>query len=122
MCVCVCVCVGGGGGREGGRECGVLSVSKSYGESVKPNCFSEPHYILQQNALVVLVKHISNRIVYDFCSLQITYQWVKSTLAMATALVPVEPNEEECSVCHEQFTEPKLLPCGHLMCLSLIHI
>ena len=35
---------------------------------------------------------------------------------MATASVPVEPNEEECSVCHEQFTEPKLLPCGHLMC------
>ena len=35
---------------------------------------------------------------------------------MATALVPVEPNEEECSVCHEQFTEPKLLPCGHLLC------
>ena len=35
---------------------------------------------------------------------------------MATASVPVEPNEEECSVCHEQFTEPKLLPCGHLLC------
>ncbi len=35
---------------------------------------------------------------------------------MATASVPEEPNEEECSVCHEQFTEPKLLPCGHLMC------
>ena len=35
---------------------------------------------------------------------------------MATASVLVEPNEEECSVCHEQFTEPKLLPCGHLMC------
>ena len=35
---------------------------------------------------------------------------------MATASVPVEPNEEECSVCHEEFTEPKLLPCGHLMC------
>ena len=35
---------------------------------------------------------------------------------MATASVPVEPNEEECSVCHEQFTEPKLLPCGHLTC------
>ena len=37
-------------------------------------------------------------------------------LAMATASLPVEPNEEECSVCHEQFTEPKLLPCGHLLC------
>ena len=35
---------------------------------------------------------------------------------MATASVPVEPNEKECSVCHEQFTEPKLLPCGHLLC------
>ena len=35
---------------------------------------------------------------------------------MATASVPVEPNEEECSVCHEEFTEPKLLPCGHIMC------
>ena len=35
---------------------------------------------------------------------------------MATTSVPVEPNEEECSVCHEQFTEPKLLPCGHLLC------
>ena len=41
---------------------------------------------------------------------------MKSTLAMATASVPVESNEEECSVCHEQFTEPKLLPCGHLLC------
>ena len=36
--------------------------------------------------------------------------------AMATASVPTEPNEKECSVCHEPFTEPKLLPCGHLMC------
>ena len=77
---------------------------------------SEPHYILQQNALVLLVKHIPNLTVYDCCSFQITDQWVRSTLAMATASVPVEPNEEECSVCHEQFTEPKLLPCGHLLC------
>ena len=36
--------------------------------------------------------------------------------AMATASVPTEPSEKECSVCHEPFTEPKLLPCGHLMC------
>ena len=35
---------------------------------------------------------------------------------MATASVPVEPNEKECTICHEQFTEPKLLPCGHLLC------
>ena len=35
---------------------------------------------------------------------------------MATASVPTEPSEKECSVCHEPFTEPKLLPCGHLMC------
>ena len=66
--------------------------------------------------VVPLVQHISNRIVYDCCSLQITYQWVKSMFAMATASVLVEPNEEECSVCHEQFTEPKLLQCGHLLC------
>ena len=28
----------------------------------------------------------------------------------------MEPDETECSVCHELFTEPKLLPCGHLLC------
>ena len=44
------------------------------------------------------------------------YQWVKSMFAMATASVLVEPSKEECSVCHEQFTAPKLLPCGHLLC------
>ena len=44
------------------------------------------------------------------------YLFQSTTVAMATASVPVEPNEMECSVCHEQFTEPKLLPCGHLLC------
>ena len=46
----------------------------------------------------------------------LSFQPTGETSTMATASVPVEPNEEECSVCHEQFTEPKLLPCGHLMC------
>ena len=44
------------------------------------------------------------------------YQLVKSMFGMATASVLVEPSKEECSVCREQFTEPKLLPCGHLLC------
>ena len=35
---------------------------------------------------------------------------------MAFASVFVEPNERKCSICHELFTEPKLLPCGHLLC------
>ena len=35
---------------------------------------------------------------------------------MASASVSVEPDETECNVCHEMFTEPKLLPCGHLLC------
>ncbi|KAK7090181.1 transcription intermediary factor 1-beta-like [Littorina saxatilis] len=35
---------------------------------------------------------------------------------MATASLPVQPNEKECSVCHEDFTDPKVLPCGHLLC------
>ena len=35
---------------------------------------------------------------------------------MATASVPVEADDKECSVCHELFTDPKLLPCGHLLC------
>ena len=35
---------------------------------------------------------------------------------MATASVPVEADDKECPVCHELFTDPKLLPCGHLLC------
>ena len=36
---------------------------------------------------------------------------------MASASVCYKPNEtRECSVCHELFTEPKLLPCGHHLC------
>ena len=35
---------------------------------------------------------------------------------MATTSVPVEPDDKECPVCHELFADPKLLPCGHLMC------
>ena len=35
---------------------------------------------------------------------------------MATTSVPVEADDQECLVCHELFTDPKLLPCGHLMC------
>ena len=27
-----------------------------------------------------------------------------------------EPSHMECTVCHEHFTLPKLLPCGHLLC------
>ena len=35
---------------------------------------------------------------------------------MATAVACDEPNNMECTVCHEHFTLPKLLPCGHLLC------
>ena len=35
---------------------------------------------------------------------------------MATASVLVEADDKECPVCHELFTDPKLLPCGHLLC------
>ena len=38
---------------------------------------------------------------------------------MATAAassVSTEPSDLECSVCHENFTDPKLLPCAHLVC------
>ena len=35
---------------------------------------------------------------------------------MATAAEWDEPNHMECTVCHEHFTLPKLLPCGHLLC------
>nr|KAG5707036.1 hypothetical protein BaRGS_019641 [Batillaria attramentaria] len=34
---------------------------------------------------------------------------------MATA-ASVQPSETECSVCHENFTTPKILPCAHLLC------
>jgi hypothetical protein len=33
-----------------------------------------------------------------------------------------EPCDRECSVCHELFTSPKILPCGHLLCRPcLVH-
>ncbi|XP_076453888.1 E3 ubiquitin-protein ligase Midline-1-like [Babylonia areolata] len=35
---------------------------------------------------------------------------------MDSAAACDEPSEKECSVCHELFTDPKLLPCGHLLC------
>ena len=35
---------------------------------------------------------------------------------MATAVAWDEPSHMECTVCHEHFTLPKLLPCGHLLC------
>ena len=35
---------------------------------------------------------------------------------MATAVGLDEPSDMECTVCHEHFTLPKLLPCGHLLC------
>ena len=35
---------------------------------------------------------------------------------MASASGSVEHDETECSFCRELFTEPKLLPCGHLLC------
>ena len=35
---------------------------------------------------------------------------------MATAVACDEPSDMECTVCHEHFTLPKLLPCGHLLC------
>ncbi|KAK7089862.1 hypothetical protein V1264_024202 [Littorina saxatilis] len=44
---------------------------------------------------------------------------------MATASVPVEPEDMDCSVCHELLSDPKLLPCGHCLCrhclLSWLH-
>ena len=35
---------------------------------------------------------------------------------MATAAALDEASNMECTVCHEHFTLPKLLPCGHLLC------
>ena len=35
---------------------------------------------------------------------------------MTSPTVCFESNEDVCSTCHELFTEPKLLPCGHLLC------
>jgi len=35
---------------------------------------------------------------------------------MATAAPLTEPSDLECSVCSEYFTQPKLLPCAHLIC------
>ncbi|KAK7094474.1 E3 ubiquitin-protein ligase TRIM33-like isoform X1 [Littorina saxatilis] len=35
---------------------------------------------------------------------------------METSALPVDPNEMQCSICHELFVEPKILPCGHLLC------
>ena len=35
---------------------------------------------------------------------------------MAGVVAWDEPNHMECTVCHEHFTLPKLLPCGHLLC------
>ena len=37
-------------------------------------------------------------------------------VTMATAAAWDEPSYMECTVCHEHFTLPKLLPCGHLLC------
>ena len=38
------------------------------------------------------------------------------TPTMATASVPVAADDKKCPVCHELFTDPKLLPCSHLLC------
>ena len=35
---------------------------------------------------------------------------------MATAVARDEPNDMKCVSCHEHFTLPKILPCGHLLC------
>ena len=35
---------------------------------------------------------------------------------MSTNVALDEPSHMKCTVCHEHFTLPKLLPCGHLLC------
>ena len=40
----------------------------------------------------------------------------KQHVTMATAVACDETSDMECTVCHEHFTLPKLLPCGHLLC------
>ncbi|PVD21771.1 hypothetical protein C0Q70_17572 [Pomacea canaliculata] len=37
---------------------------------------------------------------------------------MTTA--PGEPHERECAVCTNDFTTPKILPCGHLLCRECV--
>ena len=37
-------------------------------------------------------------------------------VTMASAAALDEPSNMECTVCHEHFTLPKFLPCGHLLC------
>ena len=47
---------------------------------------------------------------------RIIVQTVSDSSNRETASVPVEADVRECPVCHELFTNPKLLPCGHLLC------
>nr|KAG5698698.1 hypothetical protein BaRGS_022586 [Batillaria attramentaria] len=39
---------------------------------------------------------------------------------MASASSTAEPKETECPVCHEDFTQPKILPCAHVFCRDCI--
>nr|KAG5688876.1 hypothetical protein BaRGS_016444 [Batillaria attramentaria] len=39
---------------------------------------------------------------------------------MASASSTTDPKETECPVCHEDFTQPKILPCAHVFCRDCI--
>ena len=82
VCVSVCmfVCVGWRGkvAREGESEVFVsVKILRRKRKADLPEQDSSD--FAAEWSVVPLVQHISNRIVYDCCSLQITYQWVKST-------------------------------------------
>ncbi|PVD22021.1 hypothetical protein C0Q70_17824 [Pomacea canaliculata] len=42
------------------------------------------------------------------------------TTATNTPGVMAEPHERECAVCTNDFTTPKILPCGHLLCRECV--
>ena len=39
---------------------------------------------------------------------------------MASASATDEPSNMDCTICHERFTVPKFLPCGHLLCRNCL--
>jgi hypothetical protein len=81
--------------------------------------------VLAQNILgntikIVNIIYYGSRVEYTEIHLKLYSLWLAVTMAASKANQAMLNVKFECSVCHDLFQDPRMLPCGHTFCLQCL--